>query len=81
MKDLDNATIARLINEAVTGLGAQSIYNASLPYVDFEALKAAQPVSNDDLCATFATAGFAAGIKFALENLEIIDDEKRGGET
>lgn len=74
MKDLDSVTISRLVNEAITNLDAQQIYNASLSYVDFEALKAGEPVSNNDLCATFAVAGFAAGIKFALENLEIKND-------
>lgn len=69
-------SIDRIINEAVASLGVEAIYNAALPYVDFEALQAAQPVSTTDLSATFAAAGFAAGIKFALENLYISDDGK-----
>lgn len=78
--DISKEDINRLINEAVASLGAEAIYNAALPYVDFEALQAAQPVNTTDLKATFAAAGFAAGIKFALENLEVSDDGKGAAE-
>ena len=76
MKHMDEKTIRELVNEAITGLGMERIYDEALPYVDFEALKAAQPINQTDLCATFAVAGFSAGIEFALRNIEISDDGK-----
>ena len=74
--NISKEEISRLINEAINGLGAEKIYLDSLRFVDLEAMEAEHNISRTDLCATFAVAGFAVGIDFALNNLEITDDGK-----
>ncbi len=73
MDGMNEETIQRLISEAVGALGAQRIYSLALPYVDVEAMKAAEPIIRDEWAAALAAAGFMAGIRFTLENLTVKD--------
>lgn len=72
--NIDQETISRLIKEAIESIGYTDVYKLSFPYVDLEAMKASEGMTQDELAATFAVAGFAAGIEFALKNLEIKDE-------
>ena len=71
---MDETTINRLVNGAVSATPLMTAYDMALKYIDLEAMQAAQPLTNEELCANMAMAGFIAGIRFALENLEIKDD-------
>ena len=72
--NIDQETISRLIKEAVDSIGFMDVYTLSFPYVDMEAMKAAEGLTQEEHAAAFAVAGFAAGIEFALKNLEITDE-------
>ena len=76
MQNLDDKTIKDLIDEAINMVGIEEIYKMSFDYVDLEALQETQPVSKTELCATFSAAGFAAGIKFTLQYLEVSREEQ-----
>lgn len=71
---MDDQIIEQLVKQAVDGLPTSYIYDHALKNVDFKALQTAQPVRNEDIAATFAVAGFAEGIRFALCYLEVEDD-------
>ena len=71
MNDMNDDTIRRLQDEAVKALGVDRVYSLSLPYVDAEAMEKAEPITRDEWAATLATAGFMAGIRFTLENLDM----------
>ena len=74
--DIKKEQIIDLVNEAVEGLGAYEIYNRALTHVDVADLYKRQPLSAEEISMHFSVAGFMEGIAFALENLEIHDDEK-----
>ena len=78
---LDKQTVENLVEETYKKVGNDHMYSAALHYVDFEALQTQQqpPLRQDELCATFAVAGFLAGVKFVLEHLDSVDD--KGGES
>ena len=77
MEYIGKDDIPRLIEEAINETGMENIYKLSFSYVDFEAMQKAQPIIKEDLCKTFAVAGFAAGMQYVFERLDIIEEEKR----
>lgn len=70
MDGMDEATITRLIKEALSYLSADKILGLAIKHIDIQKFKDSQPMTKDELIDTFVTAGFAAGIEFALRNLE-----------
>ena len=76
---MDEKTIERLIAEAINGVGAAAIYSRAFDYADAIKLEGDKLDAETLLKMQFAVGGFAAGIEFALSNLEITDDGK--GET
>ena len=73
--DISREDITRLITEAINGVGIDGVYNAALPYVE-ALIQKAETLDNFNYDRAFAVGGFAAGIEFALQNLEISDDGK-----
>lgn len=73
--DITRENINRLIVEAINSVGMDGVYNAALPYVE-AFIQEAKTLENFNYERAFAVGGFAAGIDFALRNLEITDDEK-----
>ena len=70
--------IKQLINEAVSGLGADWIYRESMKYLNVEAMRNEsknKPFTAEEIGTNFAVAGFMAGIEFALQNIQITDDD------
>lgn len=72
---IDEATIANLVNEAVSAIPIMTVYDMALKNIDISALQSAQDLTRDELCANMAMGGFIAGIRFTLENLEIHPDD------
>lgn len=70
--------ITRLIQEAVDYLGQDGIYNLALRYIDTPAIAAAGKLTAEEISTSFSVAGFAAGIKFALENFQPAEDTTGG---
>lgn len=60
--------IARLIAEAVEYLNIDGVYDLALRFVDAPKMAQAQGLTAEEIAKNFSVAGFAAGIKFALEN-------------
>lgn len=75
MTELTNEQIAELIKEAVEGLGYDRIIADATDYIDTDALIDAQPMKAEEIAYTYATAGFSAGIRFTLKNVELTDTE------
>ena len=73
MEYIGKDDIPRLIEEAINETGTENIYNLSLSFIDSKAMQKAL----QDLCMTFAVAGFAAGMQYVFERLDIIEEEKR----
>lgn len=75
---IDEATITRLVNEAASTVPIMTVYDMALKNIDIEAMQAAQALTREELCANMAMGGFIAGIRFALENIEIKSDSDSG---
>ena len=74
---MDNETIERLANEAIERVTVKKIYDMSLKRVDFEEMKTVEDLTAFDVAATFAVAGFDEGIRFALQNIDIVKEKSR----
>lgn len=74
MDGMDEATITRLIREALSYLSADKILGLVSKHINIKKLKDLQPITKDELIDTFVVAGFAAGIEFSLRNLEARSD-------
>lgn len=76
--DITQDNIQRLIDEAVEEITPQGILDMANKYIDFEAIqKLEQPISSLELATSWAVAGFVAGIRFTLENIDLkeVSDE------
>lgn len=70
--------IERLTKEAVSSLGPDWIYGESMRYLNLEAMKTEseqRPMTTEEIGLNFSVAGFVAGIKFALSNIDISREE------
>lgn len=74
MDGMDEATITRLIREALSYLSADEILSLANKHINIKEFKDSQPMTKDELIDTFVVAGFAAGIEFSLRNLEAQND-------
>ena len=74
---MDSETIERLANEAIERVTVKNIYDMSLKHVDFEAMKTVEDLTAFDVAATFAVAGFDEGIRFALQNIDVVKEKSR----
>ena len=70
------SNIKKLISEVEDSIDPYDVYCKSFKYVDIEGIKKAEAITNEDLAATFAWAGFLTGIRFALENLTMGDEDE-----
>ena len=74
---VEKQDIGRLVDEAVEVLGFQKIYDLSLRYFDSERAQENQPLTQTEFAVSFSVAGFCAGVRFALENLEFQTEEEQ----
>ena len=72
---IDEATITKLVNEAVNAIPLMTIYDMALKNIDIDAMQDVQDLTREELCANMAVGGFIAGVRFTLENLEIQKDD------
>lgn len=73
--NMDKQAIDKLVNEAATTVPIMEVYDMALSNLDLEAMKATEGITREDLCANMAMAGFMAGIRFTLENLDLKEVE------
>lgn len=66
----DKGTVNRLIAEAVNALGADEIYSLALGHIDAAKMADMKGLTAAEIAANFSVAGFIAGIKYTLENIE-----------
>ena len=76
---MDKETIERLIAEAINGVGTAGIYSRACDYAATFDINGGKLDEETALKIKFATAGFAAGIEFTLNNLELTEDGKGAG--
>lgn len=71
----DPKKVQALINGALDIIGHEQVYLLSLKEIDLEALKNANPpLTREELVRNFSFAGFVAGIRFTLLNLDVQDE-------
>ena len=80
--DIDNETKERLINEALSFLTSDQVYEMALERVDKNILARwkENPPSAELVGKTFALAGFISGMSFTMENLVGIQEDNRDQE-
>lgn len=75
---IDEQTIQRLMDEASNTVTPDDRYGRALDYIDMDTLKrwyTPGTITPDELAMTAAAAGFMAGMRYTLENLNILDDD------
>ena len=77
MMIFDNETKERLIDEALSFLTSDQIYEMALKHVDKNIIAEwkENPPSAELVGKTFALAGFIFGMRFTMENLEETEDK------
>lgn len=68
---MDESTITKLVDEAISAIPGEYIYDMALKYVNLDALQSMPDLTQEELCANMAGGGFIAGIRFTLEHIEI----------
>ncbi len=74
MKTMDAETIKKLMSELDDSISPWDVYDEVNKYMDLEKLKGSQPLTSTELAVNYAYVGFRVGVKFALDNLEMIDE-------
>ena len=80
--DIDNETKERLIDEALSFLTSDQIYEMAMKHVDMNMIGQWKdnPPSAELVGKTFALAGFISGMSFTMENLVGIQEDNRDQE-
>ena len=72
---LDPDNIKGLVDEVLAVMNPKDVYEMALQNLNLKALKEEKNITRTELNIIMATGGFVAVIRFALENLELSDDE------
>ena len=68
---LNAEDIEKLMSEAMNVISPENMYSKALEYIDMEAMAKAENLTMEELSVNMAVGGFRAGMKFALENIDI----------
>lgn len=68
-------SIESLVSEALNSIDPLEMFDRATKNVDLEAMQNAEPpISNIDFATTYAVAGYALGVRDALENIELTEE-------
>ncbi len=74
--NITEQNIRDLINDAINVLGINKILDLTSKYLDTDEMLKAKELTTKEIAVNYSVAGFSAGIRFALENIEIHEENE-----